>query len=113
MIRIHLSRLLGENKEKLADLIRATGLARNTVAGLYRETTARVDIETLNALCTHSSCNVADILEFVPDDQAEGSRASSSFGETSGCLSAAPASVVDAKQKSLRRRTQLDARSTK
>lgn len=69
MIKIHLSRLMGENKEKLADLIRATGLARNTVAGLYRETTARIDLDTLNALCEHYGCSVADLLEYVPDEE--------------------------------------------
>lgn len=67
MIRIHLSRLLGENKEKLADLIRATGLARNTVAGLYHETTSRLDIETLNAICQHYQCGIAELLEYIPD----------------------------------------------
>lgn len=70
MIRIHLSRLLGENKEKLADLIRSTGLARNTVAGLYRETTARIDMDTLNAICRHYNCTVAELLEYVPDEEA-------------------------------------------
>lgn len=69
MIKIHLSRLMGENKEKLADLIRSTGLARNTVAGLYRETTARIDLDTLNALCRHYGCSVADLLEYVPDEE--------------------------------------------
>ena len=69
MIKIHLSRLMGENKEKLADLIRSTGLARNTVAGLYRETTARIDLDTLNALCGHYGCSVADLLEYVPDEE--------------------------------------------
>ena len=58
---------MGENKEKLSDVIRATGLARNTVAGLYRETTARIDIETLNALCSHYGCNVGNLLEYVPN----------------------------------------------
>lgn len=71
MIKIHLSRLMGENKEKLADLIRSTGLARNTVAGLYRETTARIDLETLNALCKHYGCSVAELLEYVPDEENE------------------------------------------
>lgn len=113
MIRIHLSRLLGENKEKLADLIRATGLARNTVAGLYRETTARVDIETLNALCAHYSCNVGDILEFVPDDQVAVSHTSSSTGGSPGRTAEAPAAAAGAKHKASCRRTQLDARSTK
>lgn len=71
MIKIHLSRLMGENKEKLADLIRATGLSRNTVAGLYRETTARIDLETLNVLCTHYACSVGDLMEHVPDTVAK------------------------------------------
>ena len=68
MIKIHLSRLMGENKEKLADLIRSTGLARNTVAGLYRETTARIDLDTLNALCKHYGCSISDLMEYVPDE---------------------------------------------
>lgn len=68
MIRIHLSRLLGENKEKLADLIRSTGLARNTVSGLYQETTSRLDLVTLNAICKHYECSIADLLEYVPDE---------------------------------------------
>ena len=71
MIKIHLSRLMGEHKEKLADLIRSTGLARNTVAGLYRETPARIDLDTLNALCRHYDCSVSELLEFVPvEDQS-------------------------------------------
>lgn len=67
MIRIHLSRLMGEHKEKLSDLMRSTGLARNTCSGLYHETTSRLDIETLNAICKHYECRIADLLEYVPD----------------------------------------------
>ena len=69
MIKIHLSRLMGEHKEKLADLIRSTGLARNTIAGLYRETTARIDLDTLNALCRHYDCSISELLEYVPDEE--------------------------------------------
>jgi putative transcriptional regulator len=65
MIRIHLSRLLGERKEKIADLQRSTGLARNTLAGLYREDVARIDLATLEALCRHFDCEVGELLEFV------------------------------------------------
>lgn len=68
MIRIHLSRLMGEHKEKLADLIRSTGLARNTVSGLYHETTSRLDVETLNSICRHYQCRIGDLLEYVPDE---------------------------------------------
>jgi putative transcriptional regulator len=65
MIRIHFSKLLGERKEKIADVQRATGLARNTLAGLYREDVARIDLATLEALCKHFECEVGDLLEFV------------------------------------------------
>ncbi len=69
MIRIHLSRLLGENKEKIVDLQRATGLSRNTVTGLYRETSGRIDLETLNTLCKHYKCGVGDLLEYIADEK--------------------------------------------
>jgi putative transcriptional regulator len=68
LIRIHLSRLLGERKEKIADLQRATGLARNTLSGLYKEDTARIDLATLEAICKHYKCPISDLLEFVPDE---------------------------------------------
>lgn len=68
MIRIHLSTLMGQHKEKLADLIRSTGLARNTCSGLYQETTTRLDLETLNAICKHYQCNIGDLLEYVADE---------------------------------------------
>ena len=68
MIRIHLSRLLGEHKEKIADLQRATGLARNTLSGLYREDVARIDLATLDAICRHYGCTVGDVLEYQSED---------------------------------------------
>ena len=67
MIKVHLSRLLGEHKKRVADLQRETGLARNTLSGLYFETSTRVDFDTINALCRYFNCQVADLLEFVPD----------------------------------------------
>lgn len=71
-IRIHLSRLLGERKEKIADVLRSTGLARNTVAGLYQEESKRIDFETLELLCRHFNCKVGDLLEYVPSDPGDG-----------------------------------------
>jgi putative transcriptional regulator len=69
VIRIHLSRLMGENKEKIVDLLRATGLSRNTVTGLYRETSMRIDLETLNVICKHYGCSVGELLEYTADDE--------------------------------------------
>jgi len=70
VIRIHLSRLMGENKEKIVDLLRATGLSRNTVTSLYRETSTRIDLDTLNAICRHYGCGVGELLEYTADDES-------------------------------------------
>ncbi|WP_272667961.1 helix-turn-helix domain-containing protein [Providencia sp. PROV117] len=65
MIRCHLARLMGERKMKISDVLRETGLSRNTVTLMYRETAQKIDIEALDKLCTLFACEVADILEFT------------------------------------------------
>jgi len=69
MIRCHLARLMGERKMKISDVLRETGLSRNTVTLMYRETAQRIDIEALDKLCRLFECDVADMLEFT-DEQA-------------------------------------------
>lgn len=68
MIKIHFSRLLGEHKERIADVQRKTGLARNTLAGLYRGDVARIDLATLDAICSHYGCAVGELIEYVADE---------------------------------------------
>lgn len=67
MIRCHLSRLMGEHKLNIADVARETGLNRNTVTLLYKETATRVDLDAVGKLCKLFECGVAEILEYVPD----------------------------------------------
>ncbi|MEC8858934.1 MAG: helix-turn-helix transcriptional regulator [Pseudomonadota bacterium] len=69
MIRCHLARLMGERKMKISDVLRETGLSRNTVTLMYRETAQRIDIDALDKLCRLFECEVADMLEFT-DEQA-------------------------------------------
>jgi putative transcriptional regulator len=68
MIRIHRSRLIGEHNEESIDLLRATGLARNIVTGLSRESSARMDIDTLNANCRHYGCSAGKLREYTAGD---------------------------------------------
>ena len=68
MVRCHLSRLMGERKMKIADVARATGLNRNTVTLLYRETANRVDLDTMDKLCRLFKCEVSELFEWVDDD---------------------------------------------
>jgi len=67
MIRCHLSSLMGKHKMKVIDVAKATGLHRNTISLLYKETATRVDLDSLNKLCKLFECEISDLLEYVND----------------------------------------------
>ena len=76
MIKVHLSKLMGERRLKIADLERLTkeqgnGLHRNGITKLYNEKTDGVKFETLNAICKALNCTVGDIIEYIPDKNEE------------------------------------------
>ena len=62
--------MMGERKLKIADVMRATGLKRSTITHMYKETGTRLDLEALDKLCELFECEVADLLERVPDNPA-------------------------------------------
>ena len=47
---------MGERKVRIADIARDTGLHRNTLTLLYKETATRVDIEAIDKLCAYFGC---------------------------------------------------------
>jgi len=63
MIRCHLSRFMGEHKMKIADVARETGLNRNTITLLYKETASRIDLEAMDKLCELFNCEVGELFE--------------------------------------------------
>jgi len=67
MIKCHLSKLMGEKKLKASEVARITGLHRNTVTLLYKETATRVDLETIEKLCELFNCQVSDLFEYEED----------------------------------------------
>lgn len=67
MIRCHLARLMGEHKMRIADVARETGLSRNTITLLYKETAQKVDLEALDKLCLLFGCQLSDMLEHVAE----------------------------------------------
>ena len=67
MIRCYLSRLMGEHKMKVIDVARETGLHRNTITLLYRETAARIELDAVEKLCRLFNCQVGDLFELVDD----------------------------------------------
>lgn len=67
MLRCHLSRMMGERKMKVMDVARATGLHRNTITLLYKETATRVDLDAVEQLCRLFQCGVGDLFEVVDE----------------------------------------------
>mgnify|MGYP001007701294 CR=1 FL=1 len=68
MIRCHFARLLGERKLKISDVIRDTGINRNTLTRLYYESVERYEADVLDRLCVYFGCPLGDLLEHVPDE---------------------------------------------
>ena len=67
MIKILLSRKLGELRWTQADLSRATGIRAATINALYNEVADRVNLDHLSRICEALDCDLSDIMEYVPN----------------------------------------------
>ena len=65
MIKCHLSRVLGEKRLKIADVVRETGINRGTITRMYHETAQRIELDSLDKLCIYLECDVAELFERV------------------------------------------------
>ena len=72
MIRCHLARLMGEHKMRISDVIRETGISRNTLTLLYKEDAQKLDLMALDKLCEFFGCEVHEILEWIPSKSSVG-----------------------------------------
>lgn len=52
---------------KQTELQLRTGLAYSTINDLYHNKTRRVELDTLDVLCTTLECGVADLVEYAPE----------------------------------------------
>ncbi len=62
MIRILLSRKLGEVRWTQADLARATGIRPSTINDLYHELAERVNLEHLDLICEALECDLSELI---------------------------------------------------
>jgi putative transcriptional regulator len=58
---------MGERKLKISEVARATGLYRGSISLLYEETASKVDMETIDKLCTYFGVSVGELFEHVDD----------------------------------------------
>lgn len=67
MIRITLSRKLGEMRVTQSELADATGIRPNTINDLYHGVAERVNLEHLDSICEALGCDLSEIVEFTPN----------------------------------------------
>lgn len=67
MIRILLSRKLGELRWTQADLARVTGIRPATINELYHELAERISFEHLDLICAALECEPDELIVRVPD----------------------------------------------
>ena len=68
MMRIHLSRILGEKKMKVSELSRQTNINPHALADLYYERAKAVYFDTLEKICEALGCTVGELIEHQPDN---------------------------------------------
>lgn len=67
IIKINLSRILGERRLKMSELSEQAGIAKNTVLSLYHEKAKGITFDVLAKLCAALNCQPGDLLEYIPD----------------------------------------------
>lgn len=67
MIKLLLSRKLGELRITQAELSRMTGIRAPTINEMYHDMSERVSLEYLDLICEALNCDLADILVRIPN----------------------------------------------
>jgi putative transcriptional regulator len=67
MVKIHLSRLLGERRMTQKELHEKTGIRYETVGAYYHEFVKRMNRGDIDKMCRVLGCRIEDLLEYIPD----------------------------------------------
>ena len=65
MVKIHLSRLLGEKRWTQKDLADATGIRPSTINEWYHELVPRLNVDHIDKICEALDCTITDLLEYI------------------------------------------------
>jgi putative transcriptional regulator len=67
MIKNRLSIILGEQRMRVSELSKLTGISQNALSNIYHNKTKGIDFNTLNKICNVLQKNTQEIFEFTPD----------------------------------------------
>lgn len=68
LVKIYLSKLLGERKMSQAELARRTGIRPATINELYWEFAERISFEHIDLICKALECKIEDLMEVIEDN---------------------------------------------
>lgn len=69
MIESNLSTLMGSKRLKVIDVAREIDVNRSSIDKLYNNQAKRIDLETLDKLCSFLDCTPNDILNYTHEDK--------------------------------------------
>ena len=72
MIRITLSRKMGELRITRKQLAAMTGIRENTIGNYYNEYAGAINLEHFDIICEALRCRLDEILEFTPNKEPKG-----------------------------------------
>lgn len=67
MIKINLSKILGEKRWTQKQLADATGIRPSTINEWYHEIVQRINVEHLDRICEVLECETSDLIEYIPN----------------------------------------------
>lgn len=67
MVKIHLSRLLGERRISQKTLSELTGIRPNTISDWYNEIAISLKVEHIDKICEVLQCSLDELIEVIPN----------------------------------------------
>lgn len=67
MVKIHLSKILGEMRMTQKELSRLTGIRPNTINEWYHEIVVSLRVEHIDKICEALGCTVDELIEVTPN----------------------------------------------
>lgn len=67
MVKIYLSRLLGERRMSQRKLSELTGIRPNTINEWYNEIAVSLRVEHIDRICEALGCSIDELIEVIPN----------------------------------------------
>ena len=67
MLKIHLSKILGERRMSQRELSQISKVPRNSINAYYNETAKSINLDFIDKICNALKIKIEDLIEYIPD----------------------------------------------